>query len=393
MRISHFLTLLFVASSSTDDRQAFKPLPTVEYIIFPIVCVFLVLLGGLMSGLTVGLLGIDEIALELKIATGTPEEKKDALKVLKIVNQHHLLLVTLLLANAFAMEALPLFLDTMFNTEISVIISVTFVLAFGEIIPQSLCTGSNQIKIACRCVPIVRVFMFILFPISYPIAKLLDKVLGHKEAKKKLDNKELKTFIGIQQIEDASSNGLDAFQVTMMTNLMDLSKNKVKSAQIQLSDLPMVEKSDYISQDLLRKLLVFDYNFITIFSQHRKNVCGTFNIKKIFSALKEKNFQVSTYHLDDFFTVNGEKSCLECLKMMNSSNNEVFFVTGENDEITGMILKEDIMKKIFNSEKIDQKSNIHEISNALIGVLETRDKPNITSKTETIHRTKRVLSR
>lgn len=393
MKILLFLILLYGVSSTTDDRQAFKPLPTAEYIIFSITCVLLVLLGGLMSGLTVGLLGIDEIALELKIATGTPSEKKDALKVLKIVNQHHLLLVTLLLANAFAMEALPLFLDTMFNTEISVVISVTFVLAFGEIIPQSLCTGSNQIKIACRCVPIVRVFMIVLFPLSYPLAKLLDKILGHKETKKKLDNKELRTFIGIQQLEDATSNGLDGFQVTMMTNLIDLSKIKVKSAQIQLSDLPMIEKSDRISQELLRKLLIFDYNFITIYFEHRKNVCGTFYIKKVFSALKDKNFQVSTFTLDDFFTVNGDKSCLECLKMMNSSKNEVYFVTGENDEITGIVLKEGIIKKILNSEKINQKSNIHEISNALIGVLETRDKPNIISKTETITRTKRVASR
>lgn len=89
-----------------------------------------------MSGLTVGLLGIDELDLELKISSGTPEEKATARKILAVINHHHLLLVTLLLANSIAMEALPLFLDEMFNTEIFLFISVTFVLAFGEVIPK-----------------------------------------------------------------------------------------------------------------------------------------------------------------------------------------------------------------------------------------------------------------
>lgn len=393
MKIQLLLLILYTVSSSTDERQAFKPLPTAEYIIYSIICVLLVLLGGLMSGLTVGLLGIDEIALELKISSGTESEKRDALKVLKVINQHHLLLVTLLLANALAMEALPLFLDTMFNTEISVLISVTFILAFGEVIPQSICTGSNQIKIACRCIPIVRVFMIVLFPIAYPLAKLLDKVLGHKETKKKLDNKELRTFIGIQQLEDTSNNGLDMFQIKMMTNLIDLSKINVRSIQIPLSQMPMIEKSDCISSEFMRELLINDFNFVTIYSGKRKNVCGTFSIKKIFAALKEQNFHVSNFHLDEFSIVNENKSCLECLKLMNSSMNDLYFVNDENGFVSGVVRKEDIMVKILDSKKSSKKSNIYEISNALIGVLETRDKLNIATRTETVNRTKRVFSR
>lgn len=45
------------------------------------------------------------------------------------------MLVTLLLANAAAMEALPLFLDALMPAVMAVIISVTAVLFFGEIIP------------------------------------------------------------------------------------------------------------------------------------------------------------------------------------------------------------------------------------------------------------------
>lgn len=41
------------------------------------VCIFLTLTAGLMSGLTVGMMGIDHLILEMKLEgnTSTPEEK------------------------------------------------------------------------------------------------------------------------------------------------------------------------------------------------------------------------------------------------------------------------------------------------------------------------------
>ena len=40
------------------------------------VCLFLTLMAGLMSGLTVGMMGIDHLVLEMKLeGNGTPEEK------------------------------------------------------------------------------------------------------------------------------------------------------------------------------------------------------------------------------------------------------------------------------------------------------------------------------
>ena len=48
------------------------------------------------------------------------------------MKRHHLLLVTLLVANAAAMEALPLFVDRIVGTVGAILISVTAVLLFGE---------------------------------------------------------------------------------------------------------------------------------------------------------------------------------------------------------------------------------------------------------------------
>ncbi len=68
------------------------------------------------------------------------------------------------------MESLPIFLDRMVPEYIAIILSVTFVLVFGEIIPQAaisrfgLAVGGNLFWF-------VWILMAISSPISFPISK------------------------------------------------------------------------------------------------------------------------------------------------------------------------------------------------------------------------------
>lgn len=87
-----------------------------------------------------GLLSLDILSLKVLQGGGTPRQKKYATRILPIVEKHHLLLVTLLLANAAAVEAMPIFLDRISSPIIAIVVSVSAVLMFGEIIPQALCT-------------------------------------------------------------------------------------------------------------------------------------------------------------------------------------------------------------------------------------------------------------
>ena len=198
-----FLLLLPVVHAK---QELMHELPWEDYLLFGLIALFLVLFGGCMSGLTVGLMSIDELELEMKLASGTEIERDQALKVLNIINSHHLLLVTLLVANAVAMEALPIFLDYMFSTVLAVVMSVTFVLIFGEVVPQALCTGPDQIRIASKLVPIVKVVMVIFFPISWPISKLLDCVLGKHPVSTRFKRDELKTLVSLHTSQIVSES-------------------------------------------------------------------------------------------------------------------------------------------------------------------------------------------
>ena len=158
--------------------------------------------AALAAGLTLGMMSIDPLFLAIKFRSGTVDEQKQASQILPLVKQHHFLLVTLLLMNSLANEALPIFLDDLVPDYVAVILSVTLVLFFGEIIPSAIFTGPDQMSIAASLVPIVKIVMAILAPIAYPISLLLDLALkdGHEEDDgiTNFNKEEIKALVRIQ---------------------------------------------------------------------------------------------------------------------------------------------------------------------------------------------------
>lgn len=115
--------------------------------------------------------------------------------ILSILENHHLLLSTLLLSNALSLEALPIFLDKIVPGYLAIIISTAAVVVFGEVIPQAYCTGSNKVKIGYYLSPFVRFLECILYPFVKPIVYLLDNAVGHEEEKIKLTRENIKTIL------------------------------------------------------------------------------------------------------------------------------------------------------------------------------------------------------
>ncbi|KAL7532030.1 hypothetical protein ACHAXR_004384 [Thalassiosira sp. AJA248-18] len=141
-----------------------------------------VMMAALAAGLTMGMLSLDPLSLEIKRrASDSVTEQQWSEQLLPLLVGHskrHRLLVSLLLINALANEALPLFLDELLPGKYAaIIVSVTLVLFFGEIVPSAFFTGPNQVEVAAKLVPLVKAVMFVLTPIAGPIAKLLDRVL------------------------------------------------------------------------------------------------------------------------------------------------------------------------------------------------------------------------
>ncbi|CAE6534098.1 unnamed protein product [Rhizoctonia solani] len=160
-----------------------------------VVSMGLVLLGGAFAGLTLGLMGLDELHLRV-LATSSDDlnEKRNANKVLRLMKKgRHWVLVVLLLGNVIVNESLPIFLDSAIGGGIAAVaISTVMIVIFG-IIPQAICARYG-LQIGAASAPLVLSMMYIFAPIAWPIAKLLDWALGNDETNT-YKKAELKSFL------------------------------------------------------------------------------------------------------------------------------------------------------------------------------------------------------
>ena len=172
--------------------------PDVEFFAYLAVVVLCITTAGLAAGCTMGILSLDPLTLRLKQMEGSPEDRGYAEAVLPVLSSHHDLLVSLLLVNAAANEALPIFLDRLVSPMTAILLSVTCVLVFGEILPSAVMTGPAQLRIAAALAPSVRFLMMFTSPISWPMARLLDLVLGHHDGVTRFKRNEFKALVRMQ---------------------------------------------------------------------------------------------------------------------------------------------------------------------------------------------------
>ncbi|KAJ6724037.1 ANCIENT CONSERVED DOMAIN PROTEIN-RELATED [Salix koriyanagi] len=178
-----------------------------QFMLYMVIIVGLVTFAGLMAGLTLGLMSLGLVDLEVLIKSGRPQDRIHAAKILPVVKNQHLLLCTLLIGNSLAMEALPIFLDKLVPPWAAILVSVTLILMFGEILPQAVCTRYG-LTVGATLAPLVRALLLLFFPISYPISKVLDWMLGKGHAVL-LRRAELKTFVNFHGNEAGRGGRLD----------------------------------------------------------------------------------------------------------------------------------------------------------------------------------------
>ena len=183
----------------------------------------------MISAMFLGYLTLDPLDLQIKMrAALDPTEREAAACIFPLVNQNHRLMITLLVMNSLAYECLPLFVDKLMPTWMTIVFSVTLLLVFGEvsirdtilianencstshiltthlfemqIIPTAIFTGPDQLMLASKLAPLVSASMTLLHPITYPLVKLLDKVVPSDESDdgEEYNRAELSALVRIQ---------------------------------------------------------------------------------------------------------------------------------------------------------------------------------------------------
>ncbi|CAK5282672.1 unnamed protein product, partial [Mycena citricolor] len=272
----------------------------------------LVLLGGVFAGLTLGLMGLDELHLKvLAAASDDEDEKRNAKKVLKLMQKgRHWVLVVLLLGNVIINESLPIFLDSAIGGGIAAVaISTAMIVIFGEIIPQAVSVRYG-LAIGAACAPFVLGLMYVFAPIAWPIAKLLDTVLGVHETHT-YKKAELRTFL---QFHRSGDEPLQEDEISILNGVLELSTKKVERIMTPMTDVVTLSADALLDDKLVENILLSGYSRFPVHEPGKPEAfVGLLLIKKLLKYDPSQALPVSSFPLSILPEARPTISCFQAL--------------------------------------------------------------------------------
>eukprot|EP00794_Sanderia_malayensis_P005476 gene5476-6160_t len=321
--------------------------------------IILILLSGLFSGLNLGLMSLEPNDLQIVMNCGDKNERKYAKTIIPVRKRGNFLLCTLLLGNTLVNSSFTILLDDLTSGIVAVIGSTAAIVIFGEIVPQSICSRYG-LAVGARTIFLTKMFMIITFPLSFPISKLLDLILG-EEIGAVYNKHQLLEMLKLQD----EYNDLEKDEVGIISGALKYKSKTVQDVMTTINDCFLLDEDIVLDFKTMTHVIKSGYSRIPIFSGERSNIVALLYVKDLafvdpddciplLSVIKFYNHQVRKVFYDTRLD-----EMLEWFKTGKSHLAVVIKVIdeGEGDpvyEAVGIVTLEDIIEEIIQSEIVDE---------------------------------------
>ncbi|XP_054853984.1 metal transporter CNNM4 isoform X2 [Eublepharis macularius] len=341
--------------------EVFEESPRLLPLWFQIALIFLLLvLSGMFSGLNLGLMALDPMELRIVQNCGTETEKRYARKIEPIRRKGNYLLCSLLLGNVLVNTTLTILLDDLIGSGLgAVIASTSGIVIFGEIVPQAMCSR-HGLAVGANTIVLTKFFMLLTFPLSYPISKILDWVLG-QEIGTVYNREKLVEMLKITE----PYNDLVKEELNMIQGALELRTKTVEDVMTPLHDCFMINSDAVLDFNTMSEIMESGYTRIPVYEEERSNIVDILYVKDLAFVDPDDCTTLKTitkfYNHPVHFVFHDTKldAMLEEFKkgkshlaIVQKVNNE-----GEGDpfyEVLGLVTLEDVIEEIIKSEILDE---------------------------------------
>lgn len=324
-----------------------------------IILVILVSLSAMFSGLTIGLSSLSKEDLIRMKLVGEEDKALKASRVLNVVEDYNLLLVTLLLGNTVTNALITNFLGSVVGTGIiAVTLSTFLILIFGEITPGAFVT-KHALTVGSFVSPFVKIILILFYPISKPISHILTKLIGSNLPTIYSKN-ELKYIIDKHQYNEESE--IDEQDGKIIKGVLSLADTIVGNVMTKRRQVYSIEYKTIINQDVLNEIKEFSHTRIPVTKDNR--VIGIINVKELigFDINQENILAVDLMKSNKFLVFDTTDELDSVLNSMIKSKIHLGVVFNK-DIWSGIITMEDVLEKMLQQEIYDETDDESDMKN------------------------------
>jgi len=313
----------------------------INYIIIAILLVF----SALFSGLTLGLMSLSAPELKRKMSLGD----KKAEKVYSIRRRGNLLLTTLLIGNVAINSALSIFLGSIASGFMAGLIATGLIVIFGEIAPQAI-FSRFALSLGAKTAWLVRIFIIVLYPISWPIAWVLNKTLGEEMATI-YSKQELMKIVEEHKAAKRSDVGVDEERI--VKGALTFSDKLVKDVMTPKSVVEAFEASTKIDKEFLAKLKNTGHSRFPVYKDKLDNIIGILHLARLVGG-ESMGKKIERFIIREVLFVDENKKLEVVFDAFLTSHQHMSMVINEFGSVVGIITLENILEEIINLEIVDE---------------------------------------
>jgi metal transporter CNNM len=214
----------------------------------------------------------------------------------------------------------------------------------------------------------VLVMMWLTAIVSWPIAKLLDWLLGedHGTVYKKSG---LKTLVTLHKSLGDVSQRLNQDEVTIISAVLDLKAKPVESVMTPMSDVFTMSEDTVLDEATMDLILSAGYSRIPIHEPGSPtNFVGMLLVKILITYDPEDAKLVSEFPLATLPETRPETSCLDIVNFFQEGKSHMVLVSeypGEDHGALGVVTLEDVIEELIGEEIIDESDVYIDVHKAI----------------------------